>query len=451
MATESIIQSTLRSAEQWLWGTDLRAIPWWEKLLLQVVQVVYAVLRDLKDGQLSLRAMSLVYTTVIAIVPLLALSFSVLKGFGLHNEVEPALLSALEDIGDKRFEIVTNVMGFIDNIKVGVLGAVGFALLIYSVISMMHKIERSFNYTWQIKRDRNMSARFRDYLSVIFVGPLLIFLSAAITTSTNTDAAVTYIEAIPFGSDFVGFISDFIPYLIMSLGFAFVYMFLPNTSVKVIPAFTGGLVTAVIWKMMGWGVSTFVANSASNIAIYSAFASVIILMVWMYIGWLVLLIGGSVSFYVQNPQYILVRRDNMQLSGESQEKLAISILYLVGLHYQKGLSAWGVNSLGKELKVAPHIIDDMIVFLTAQGYLVTAGEEQAKFYPKKPAEQITLRQLLSQVRELQIDGQTVQPIHIEPQVKRLFDDIRSAVDERFGDKTLQNLIDTGVETSPQTN
>ena len=155
MIESNVLQQNIQRINYWLWDTNINEAALWQRTIIKFFQIMYAVIRDLRDGQLSLRAMSLVYTTVIAIVPLLALSFSVLKGFGLHNEVEPALLEALVSLGDKRFDIVSNVMGFIDNIKVGVLGAVGFALLIYSVISMMHKIENSFNYTWQIKRDRN--------------------------------------------------------------------------------------------------------------------------------------------------------------------------------------------------------------------------------------------------------------------------------------------------------
>ncbi len=441
MSETNIIQGIVQRGENWLWGTDLHVAPMWQRIVIKALRILYAVIRDLKDGQLSLRAMSLVYTTVIAVVPLLALSFSVLKGFGLHNEVEPMLLDALEDLGDKRFDIISNVMSFIDNIKVGVLGAVGFALLIYSVISMMHKIEHSFNYTWQIKRDRNMSQRFRDYLSVIFVGPLMIFLSAAITTSANTGVVINYIEALPAGSSLVALIGDVIPYLIMSTGFAFIYMFLPNTQVKLLPAFVGGLVTAIIWKIMGWGVATFIANSASSIAIYSAFASVIILMVWMYVGWLVLLVGASVSFYFQNPQYILIRRDSMHLNGENSESLALSVLYLVAYNYQKKMPAWDVDSLGRRLRVAPHLVDDMLEFLEVQKYIVRAGESGSDIYPALPAEQIMIGKLLRKVRELSLDGQREREIRGEPPIALLLDDMRAMIDERFGDKSLKDIID----------
>jgi len=441
MAGPNSIRENIDVAEHWLWQTDLQSVPVWQRIALEALRICYAVVRDLRDGQLSLRAMSLVYTTVIAIVPLLALCFSVLKGFGLHNQVEPALLDTLKDLGDKRFDIVANVMGFIDNIKVGVLGAVGFALLIYSVIAMMHKIERSFNYTWQIKRGRTLSQRFRDYLSVIFVGPLMIFLSAAITTSANTNVAVVYIEALPFGANFVGMISTIIPYLIMSFGFAFIYMFLPNTQVNLGAAFVGGSVTAITWKIMGWGVATFIANSATNIAIYSAFASVIILMVWMYIGWLVLLIGASVSFYYQNPQYIQVRGDAMNLRGENHEQFAVSVLYLICQHYQRGLPPWSADSLGRKLQVAPHIVDDMIEFLCQQHYIVRAGEQNGLLYPNKPAEQITIKHLFGDIRQFQSNATAATHFKLDPPVGQLFVDYRAAIDRQFGDKTLKDLLD----------
>lgn len=440
MVLLSRIDGLVESMHQWLWLTPVGNLPWWQRLLIQALRIFYAVIRDLRDGQLSLRAMSLVYTTVIAIVPLLALSFSVLKGFNMHNRVEPALLDGLEALGDQRFEIVARVLEFVDNVKVGVLGAVGFALLIYSVVSMMHKIERSFNYTWQIKRDRVLSQRFRDYLSVIFVGPLLIFLSVGITTSVNTSAAMQYIEAMPLGADALSFVGMAIPYLIMALGFAFIYMFLPNTKVHITAAIVGGLVTAVIWKIMGWGISTFVANSSNNLAVYSAFASVIILMVWMYVGWLVLLVGASVAFYFQNPQYMLIRRDNIHLSGENNEKLAVNILYYIYLHYQENRTPWNVDALGRTLRVAPNVVDDMVDFLLAQGYLVRSSDDQQSLYPAQPAEQVTLADVLTCVRVLELGGQVNRPIHCDKPVEALFDDLRSVVDERFAGKSFRDLV-----------
>ncbi|MCK7580267.1 MAG: YihY/virulence factor BrkB family protein [Chromatiales bacterium] len=166
-----------------LWGSDLAAVSPLRRRLIRSARLVHAVVRDFADGQLTLRAMSLVYTTLLSLVPLLALSFSVLKGFGVHNQVRPALLAFLAPLGDKGVQITEQTIGFIDNIRVGVLGAVGLGLLIYTVTALLQKIELSFNYVWRVKRLRPLAQRFSQYLSVLTIGPVLVFSAIGITAS----------------------------------------------------------------------------------------------------------------------------------------------------------------------------------------------------------------------------------------------------------------------------
>ncbi len=128
-------------------------------LLLRLVRTVLILGRDVALGQLTLRAMSLVYTTLLSIVPLLALSFSVLKAFGVTNQIRPLLLNLLEPLGEKGQEVALRITGFIENMNVGVLGAVGLVLLIYTAISLIHKIEESLNYIWHTPRPRPFGER----------------------------------------------------------------------------------------------------------------------------------------------------------------------------------------------------------------------------------------------------------------------------------------------------
>jgi len=136
-----LLTQITRRSNDFLWGEDRGAASALRRRLVQALRMVYAVGRDLAEGQLTLRAMSLVYTTLLSLVPLLALSFSVLKGFGVHNQVRPTLLALLAPLGEKGVEITEQVIGFVDNIKVGVLGALGLGLLVYTVITLLQKIE----------------------------------------------------------------------------------------------------------------------------------------------------------------------------------------------------------------------------------------------------------------------------------------------------------------------
>ena len=139
--------------------------------------------RDVTNGQLTLWAMSLVYTTLLSFVPLLALSFSVLKAFGVHNQVTPMLHRLLAPLGANADELSQRIIQFIDNTNVGVLGSVGLALLLYTVVSLVQKIEESFNFIWHVSEPRSITDRFSLYLSVLLVGPILVFAAIGITAA----------------------------------------------------------------------------------------------------------------------------------------------------------------------------------------------------------------------------------------------------------------------------
>lgn len=134
-----------------IWDIETDKWPRYAVVPFEVLRSCTATVRDLTtDGQLNLRAMSLVYTTLLSLVPLLAISFSVLKGFGVHNQVEPFLQNLLQPLGDKGMEISDRIIEFVENVKAGVLGSLGLALLIFTVISLMQKIERAFNFAWHV-------------------------------------------------------------------------------------------------------------------------------------------------------------------------------------------------------------------------------------------------------------------------------------------------------------
>jgi len=274
---------------------------------------------------------------------------------------------------------------------------------------------------------------------VIFVAPLLIFLSAAITASSQTDQAIAQIQALPFGVGLVQFSSKLIPYLIMSVGFSFIYMFLPNTQVKLLPAFIGGLVTAIIWKVMGWSISVFIANSASNVAIYSAFASIIILMVWMYLGWLVLLVGASVAFYQQNPKMMLSEKQEDALTNDMRLKISLNIIYSVVERYVQGAKPWTSESLAEKFSLSVTLIEDLADELEMQGYIVRRDSEQREFYPGRSADAVSVADLLLDLkRGAKSDLQRSVSYDIQVDELALAADL--AVKQHFGNQTLGQLI-----------
>ncbi len=152
-------QSRIEKIDRVIWDAPLATMPHWKTQFVGGARLLIVLLRDLLSEQLTLRAMSLVYTTLLSIVPLLALSFSVLKAFGVHDQSEPALRGFLAPLGEKAGEISERIIEFVGNINVGVLGSVGFALLIYTSVSLVHKLEGAFNRIWHVAEPRGVAMR----------------------------------------------------------------------------------------------------------------------------------------------------------------------------------------------------------------------------------------------------------------------------------------------------
>ena len=166
-----------RFLEHDLWTIDTSTLTPTRALALQTIRLVYGTVKKFRTNELDVRAMGLVYSTLLALVPLLALSFSVLKAFGVHNQLKDALIRFLAPLGEKAPEVATRIIVFVDNIKIGVLSAVGLALLFYTIIRLLQKIEESVNIIWEIDRPRSLARRFSDYMSVVLTGPVLIFIA----------------------------------------------------------------------------------------------------------------------------------------------------------------------------------------------------------------------------------------------------------------------------------
>jgi membrane protein len=161
-----------------------------------VLRYLYAMLRDFFSGQLTMRAMSLVYTTLLSIVPLLAFSFAMLKGFGVFNQLEPYLAGLLAPLGEQGEQITNQILQLVNNVRGSVLGGLGLAFFLYTAISMVQKVEESFNYVWYVAKPRSFARRFTEYLIVLLVGPMAMVTAIGMITSIQSNAVVQDLRSI---------------------------------------------------------------------------------------------------------------------------------------------------------------------------------------------------------------------------------------------------------------
>jgi membrane protein len=372
--------------------------------LLRLLRTVLILGRDVAMGQLTLRAMGLVYTTLLSIVPLLALSFSVLKAFGVTNQIQPMLLRLLEPLGEKGLEVAMRITGFIENMNVGVLGAVGLVLLLYTSVSLIQKIEESLNYIWHTPRPRPLGERFTRYLTVLMVGPILVFSALGLTATVMNIETVRGVLAIGVLGQVVQALSRLLPYLLIIGAFTFVYLFMPNARVRLWPALVGGIVGGIAWQSAGWVFAVFIAGSGNYAAIYASFAILILFMIWLYLSWLVLLFGASVAFYVQHPEYLYMRGGEPRLSNRMRERLGLSVMDLVTRRFLAGEPAPSQLDLTRTLKVPTHVLAVVLDALQARGLMVATAQEMPTYLPARDPARMLVAEVLDTVRAAGEDG-----------------------------------------------
>ena len=406
-----------------------------KSFVIRALQSIYAVGRDLLvSDQIQLRAMGLVYTTLLSIVPLLALSVSVLKSFGVHNQLEPILNNFLEPMGDKGMELSGQIIHFVENMNVAVLGTVGIALLLYTAISLVQKVEGAFNYIWCVNHQRTLAQQFSHYLTVLMIGPVLVVSLVGIVASTMTTHWAQYI----LSYDTVGFSSWFnaqiLPTLIVTAMITSVYMFVPNTKVRLLPALIGGIVAAILWESGGSIFSAFVASSTKYDAIYSGFAIAMMLIIWLFLSWLILLIGANISFYWQNPSSILKVRGQHRPDGFAQQQLGMRIMVLIGQRFHQGIPGCTLEELSKQLETTSSDLIPLIELFEQSNLLIKANTDQENYLPAQSLDAIKLKDIINT-----IEGR--RPRHSkQPDVDHLFSKLEQQRDQILDDQSLRDFI-----------
>jgi membrane protein len=394
--------------------------------LLDLLRYPFALIRDLLTGELNLRAMGLVYTTLLSLVPLVAFAFAVLKGLGVHRDLEPLIYEFLRPIGDRASGLTAQMMTFVENVRGGVLGSVGLAFLLYTVVATIQKLENAFNFAWHVERPRSLMRRVSEYLSLMVIGPVFLVIVFGLFGAVRIHESLRALG----------------PYLFVTGVFTFLFVFVPNTRVRLRPALIGGLTAGVLWAASGAVFTRIVAVSTQMVAIYAGFAIFLAALIWIYLSWLILLIGAQLSFYVQNPRYLRAGQAPVRLTSALRERLAFTVMLLVARKFVAGDAPWRQRALAEHLEI-PGSALAMVVDSLEKAGLVTLNEDE-DMLPARDLDGIALTDILNAVRdERQYETWLLWRARTEPAADAIADSVEAAVRERIGSVSLRELAGPG--------
>jgi membrane protein len=344
-------------------------------LLRRLARYPYALLRDLAGGKLNLHAIGLVYASVLAIIPLLAFSFGILAGFHAQGVLEPLVHEFFGPMGTAADELTARVMEFANKVRGGLVGSVGLALLIWTLISTMKKIEDGFNFVWHVDVPRNFGRRVAEYIALLIIGPILLAAVVGLSRLAAESEPVRALSELPMMVRVVAMALSLAPYLIASGLLTLIYMVVPNTNVRFGPALAGGISGGILWAAIGRFFTLFVLYSSRLTVVYAGFAIIIATLVWTYFNWLILLVGAQISFYAQNPNYLRVGLHEPRLSCADTERLALGVMYLVAERYRAGGARLTIPIVATRLGFPGIAVARMCATLEAAGFLAAAADD----------------------------------------------------------------------------
>ena len=408
-------------------------------LLIRGLRYPYAVVRDLWRGEINLRAMGLVYTTLLSLIPLVAFSFAILKIFGAHHALEPIVFEFFRPVGGNAAgELTSRVMQFANRVSSGIVGSLGFALLAWTLLGTIKKVEDSFNFLWRVEQPRSFARRVTEYLSLLVVGPLLLVGFIGLSHAALGSGPMQEVVRLPLLQRITGAGIRLAPYAMVSAFFTALYMFIPNTRVHWRPALIGALVAGVLWAAVGKMFTAFVVYSTRLTVVYAGFAFIVTALLWTYFGWLIMLAGAQLSFYIQNPTYLRLGLQELRLSSVELERLALQLMYFVGRTHVTAGKRWSVNRLATELGLPGIAVAQMAATLERAGFLIVTEDDE--LIPARDIGRIGVHEILDIARN-QRSGHFAPRNVLIPGVDRLLAAIDEARRNRCGDLMLRDLVE----------
>lgn len=421
-----------------IWDIDPRSLTRVRLFWLHQAQLVSLVARDFMADRCMLRASALTYTTLLSIVPLLALMFSVLKGFGVQNALEPLILERIA-VGSE--QIVDTIITYINNTNVGRLGMVGLVALIISVLALLSNIEESFNHIWGVKETRSLMRRFSDYFSVVIFGPVFLLAAISMTATLQAQGFVQHLMGMAYIGQLLLLLFKVLPYVTMWAAFTFLYIFMPNIKVRLPAALLGGIAGGTLWQLGQWGYVHFQVGVARYNAIYGTMAALPIFMVWIYLSWLIVLLGLEVTYASQNLKTVRQEYLGGEVNFATRERIALTVLVVLAQVFQRGERPWTRQRIGEELELPPRLVRNLLADLVRLGLLslVQDGQDEA-YQPRRSPETLRVLEVFAALRH---DGVNYRQVRSGPAgevVRQVEERLARAGEEAAGTLTLRDLL-----------
>ena len=368
-------------------------------LIIEIVKKVVLAIRFFTAKRVVSEAAALTYSTLLALVPIMAVVFAIARGFGYNIYIEQWFRSAFQSQPQTADVIVGFVNSYLVHTKSGIFLGFGLLLMLYTVLMLVSNIEAAFNGIWQVKKPRSIFRTFTDYLAMFFLFPILIVLtsSVSILVATAADGIADLFVVGPI----VGFLIDLLPYVVMSAMFIGLYVFMPNTHVRIRCAIVPGVLAGVAmqWLQLFYIHSQIWVSSYN--AIYGSFAALPLLMLWVQLSWIICLFGAELCYTNQNLDYYDYNMQTTDISHRYRTMLCALLMSRICQRFAEGKPAYTALELRKVTGVPIRIVNDLIYNLMEAHLVVELSSDEkgapARYMPAESIDRLSVGTLIDRM------------------------------------------------------
>jgi len=335
--------------------------------------------------------------------------------------------------------IVKQITAFIANINSGTLGTTSVLALLFVGISLLRTIEATLNDIWGVTQGRGWFKSIVYYWAAITLGPLFLVGAITITTQSHLESTREWLNQLPiFGT----LLFKLVPFVILSLGFAAFYAMMPNTKVQLKAALVGGIIGGSLWQLNNLFSVVYVSRVLTYTSIYGSLGVFPIFLVGMYFSWLIMLLGAQVAYAYQNREAYIAARQAESVNQRGREFVALRLMTHIAQNFTRGSQPLSSGELARQLTVPGQLSRSILGALVQSGLLVEANDDNdQRFSPARPIDRISAYEVISALRA----GPGQEPATAEDESRGLvrteFERMVSAEREAGASVTLQSLAE----------
>jgi len=389
-----------------VWSINKKKISERKFKFIRLLQIIILSVKAFLQKRCVEKASALTYYTVLSLVPLAAMAYGIAKGFGFDQYMEEYLISLFSDKQD----VVDMILDFSESMLArtqgGLIAGVGIVVLLWSVIKVMSNIESAFNEIWSVDKQRTITRKLSDYITIVLLAPFCLIISYSVT-SYITDWVANMALTIDWVNRFNGLVSfgmNLLPYSLLWFSFALLYIVMPNTKVQFKAAFISGIVTGIAFQIVQYFYFKFQIGVSNYNAIYGSFAAIPLFLVWLQMSWTIILVGAGMAYSIQNVKNFEYELEVTQLSTGLKTKLALLILHSITEQFKKELPPQTSLEISESIDL-PHRITKMILTtMTNAGLIHEVKTDDEKTFAYAPAFRIDNMNIEHCIRRIQNAG-----------------------------------------------